>query len=373
MSHKTIFSNLKGLAGALFWGGLLAGATMALPACKEEDPNADRKEFIEVYGSKDQEEPQTTYHVGVQGGLSSFYVKSNVEFSATWQDDESSPWGKVVSVEKSGEDGLYVVQIQTQPRSTIAYYTRRTGTLMLTAPELSLGTYVTIHQGLYPRLSCDFSWSKYGSADPRKDDGTIYSSWSQTNLDRGWTSTTIAGTDGPYLYAKNGYLLLGDADGHGADLFTPYVNDMASDSLLVVTFRAVGYTDLEGTKDANKFTVEVVGGGVFRDAAGTTPQTKLDIEIPYYDMTDEAFPTSMWTGTDFLLGVISAPGNEISGNTRIRFTAGDMSGVTGTPNRVFMDNIYIRRIYESKTYVDEDLWKVNGGNGADKILGVVNQ
>ena len=149
-----------------------------------------------------------------------------------------------------------------------------------------------------------------------------------------------------------------------------HLNDLISDSLLVVTFRAVAYTDLEGNKDANKLSVEVVGGGVLRDGFDSGERkTKMDIELPYYDMQDEKFPSSMWKGTDFMIGVISAPNSPITGNTRIHFVAGDMSGAEGTPNRVYMDNIYIRRIAVSKTYEDVDLWKTNGSSGLDKVLG----
>lgn len=360
---KRTLMNLSG-----FFAGMgLLGVLVNVSSCDRNDPNAERNEYIQVFQTQDQEEPLTTYSVGVLGGEFSFYVKSNVEFSAAWQDDASSPWASVKDVKDNG-GGNYVVTLQVSPRSTYAYYTRRTGTLMLTSPENMLGTFVTVNQGLYARLSSDFSWSKYGSADPRRDDGTAFSSWSQTNLDRGWGSTKIEGTDGPYLYGKNGYLLLGDAAGHGADLLTPYVNDMVSDSLAVLSFRAVAYTDLEGNKDANKLSIEIIGGGVLRGTDNTTA-TRLDIDLPYYDMNDESFPNSMWNGSDFLIGLESTAASPLSGNTRIRFTAGDMSGAAGTPNRVFIDNVYIRRIAVTKTYADEDLWVLNGGNGADKLLG----
>ena len=369
MSNNRFVSSLKSLAGTLLGAGLIAAAPMVVSSCVHNDPNAERSEFIDVYANLDQEEPATTYSVGVEGGEFRLYVKSNVEFSAQWQDDASTPWATVESVTKE-DDNTSVVKLNVSPRSTYAYYTMRTGTLMLMAPELSLGTYVTINQGLYARLSSDFAWSKYGTADPRKDDGTPFSEWSQTNIGRGWTSTKIEGTKGPFFYGKNGYVLLGDDKGHGADLYTPFVNDLISDSLLVVTFRAVAYTDLEGNKDANKLSVEVVGGGVLRDGFDSGERkTKMDIELPYYDMQDEKFPSSMWKGTDFMIGVISAPNSPITGNTRIHFVAGDMSGAEGTPNRVYMDNIYIRRIAVSKTYEDVDLWKTNGSSGLDKVLG----
>ena len=203
MSNNRFVSSLKSLAGTLLGAGLIAAAPMVVSSCVHNDPNAERSEFIDVYANLDQEEPATTYSVGVEGGEFRLYVKSNVEFSAQWQDDASTPWATVESVTKE-DDNTSVVTLNVSPRSTYAYYTMRTGTLMLMAPELSLGTYVTINQGLYARLSSDFAWSKYGTADPRKDDGTPFSEWSQTNIGRGWTSTKIEGTKGPFFYGKNG-------------------------------------------------------------------------------------------------------------------------------------------------------------------------
>ena len=42
-----------------------------------------------------------------------------------------------------------------------------------------------------------------------------------------------------YVYGRNGHLMLGDSKGHGGCIVTPYVDAMRSDSLLMVSFRAV--------------------------------------------------------------------------------------------------------------------------------------
>lgn len=353
---------------------LVTLSIFVLPSCDKDDPNAERKESIEVYKSLEalndpETDPGLTFAAPVTGGDFTLYVKSNVEFSAEWQDSYSSPWCKINSCESAG-DGIWTISMTVKPRSqTSAYYTKRTGMLMLKSPELYFGSYITVHQGLYTRFSSDFSWMKYGSDSPDKLDGTLMDSWSATIKGYGYSSTVINGEDKAYVYGKNGYIMLGDDEGHGADFFTPYVDNLRNDSLLVVSFRAVAYVSKYGIKDNNKFTVEVTGGGEIRDFADEGV-TSMEIEVPYYDVNDEDYPTSMWDGeTEFLIGVISTDRNPITANTRIRFLAGEL-GQMETNNRIFIDNMYIRRIYFKRgDYEDEDLFLENGGSGIDRLLG----
>ena len=366
MSNQSLSRNPGGMIG------LLAGAAvmLAIPffsSCRHDDPNADRPEFIEVYEHPDSLTPLTAASVSVRAGEATLYVKSNVEFVPKWQDAESSPWAVVSGMEKIGDD-LYEVKLTHARRNNNPYYTRRTGTLMLTAPDLKLGSYLTVHQGLVARFSSDMSWSKYGSPDPRKLDGTLSSQWSVTDKNRGWESTVIDGQKDAYLYGKNGYLMLGSEDGYGADVYTPYVDELHRDTLIVLSFRAVAYTDLDGNKDDNKLTVEVVGGGVIRDfeKQGTT---KLELEVPYYDLNSDKFPGDMWDEGQFLVGIIGTDRNPLTSDTRIRFTAGSLSPTPGKPNRIFLDNVYLRKITSNAHVQDEDLFLLNGGkSGKDTVF-----
>ena len=165
------------------------------------------------------------------------------------------------------------------------------------------------------------------------------------------------------VYGKNGFLLLGDETGKGGSICSPFYEGIRKDSLAVVSFRAVAFTDKEGVKDGNKFTVEIIDGGVFRDNGSTS----MDLEAPYADITASNYPANFWDGSDFLLGIISSDKNPFTGNTRIRISSGSAS----SPNRVFIDNFYIRRIDAKEG--DEDLWEANGGSGKDMLLGAPKQ
>ena len=180
-----------------------------------------------------------------------------------------------------------------------------------------------------------------------------------------FTSTTIEGEEVAHCYGKNGYLKLGDDKGHGADLISPYTNTLRSDSLLMVSFRAVAFTDyMTGARDDNKITVEVLGGGVIRDFA-QSEKTTIDLEAGYYDISSEEFPEDMWEGHDFLVFVAGTKANPITANTRVRIICGSLTQNSAVNNRIYLDNFYIRRLQK----VEEDYFAENNGSGKDIILG----
>ena len=78
----------------------------------------------------------------------------------------------------------------------------------------------------------------------------------------------------------------------------------------------------------------------------------------------------MWDDAYFLVGVINTEANPFTPDTRIRFIAGDVTGAAGTPNRIYIDNVYIRNfsLDPVKNIFDEDLWELNGGSGPDRII-----
>ena len=343
------------MSKATIIGVLMAFALLC--SCGKESGEVFRNEYIDFYRNADDEEPSRVVSVTVTGGTATFTVRSNVDFSASWQDDQKTPWASVQSVDKKGDD-LYEVTLAFGPRSNIAYYTRRTGTLLLNAPSLQLGAFITVNQGLFALVASDFSWSKYGTNDPLKLDGTIYNQWINNDKNRGWVTS-----DDAAVYGKNGFLMLGDEKGRGGSICSPFYEGIRYDSLAVVSFRAVAYTDMEGKRDSNKLTVEILDGGVFRDN-GTT---RLELEAPYADMESSEFPGNFWNGSEFLVGIESTARNPFTGNTRIRITAGDPDSEGGSPNRIFVDNFYIRRIKAKDG--DEDLWTINGGSGKDNVLG----
>lgn len=328
-------------------------------SCTQEKGEVFRKEYIDFYSLPSDELPSTLISVSVMGGTTVFTVRSNVEFKALWQDNLDIPWAKVESLEKK-EGDEYALTLSYLPRAESNYYTRRNGTLLLVAPELQLGTYITVNQGLTPLVASDFSWSKYGSSDPRKMDGTPYSKWISTDKNRSW----VLDEDAP-VFGKNGFLVLGDKEGRGASIYSPYYEGIRTDSLAVVSFLAAAYIDPEGVRDSNKFTVEILGGGVFRDNGST----KMEFEAPYADPESERYLADYWKNKGFLLGLLSVPENPFTGNTRIRISSAEADPSAGGPNRILIDNFYIRRIVLKDG--DEDLWTENGGSGKDNLLGAL--
>ena len=354
----------RGLAGAA-----LIAATIGITSC-ETHSNSDRNESIKVYADPIAKEPIDAGIVGVKGGLAKLYVDANIDFVATWEDDAATPWAKVVDYSSTDpQTGLRVITLKANRRSTTSsYYTRRTGMLILAASdgELNYNRIIPIHQGSTARVSNDFATLKYGKTDPRFTDGeTPIDNWTTAQKNLGFTSTTIEGEEVAHCYGKNGYLKLGDDEGHGADLISPYTNTLRSDSMLMVSFRAVAYTDFyTGAKDDNKIKVEVLDGGVIADFADTG-KTSIELEAAYYDPRSDEFPENMWEGSDLLVFVVGTQLNPITVNTRIRISCGSFTQTSPVNNRIFLDNFYIRRLEAD----EENYFTENNGSGKDIILG----
>lgn len=354
----------RGLAGAA-----LIAAAIGITSC-ETHSNSDRNESIKVYADPIAKEPIDAGIVGVKGGLAKLYVDANIDFVATWEDDAATPWAKVVDYSSTDpQTGLRMITLKANRRSTTSsYYTRRTGMLILAASdgELNYNRIIPIHQGSTARVSNDFATLKYGKTDPRFTDGeTPIDNWTTAQKNLGFTSTTIEGEEVAHCYGKNGYLKLGDDKGHGADLISPYTNTLRSDSMLMVSFRAVAYTDFyTGAKDDNKIKVEVLDGGVIADFADTG-KTSIELEAAYYDPRSDEFPENMWEGSDLLVFVVGTQLNPITVNTRIRISCGSFTQTSPVNNRIFLDNFYIRRLEAD----EENYFTENNGSGKDIILG----
>ena len=342
---------------------LLAGVSLLAGSCGKDEGNGVRDELISVYLSKDDEEPVTSLSVPCAGGELALYVKSDMDFSSFWQDDKTKPWIKISGVEKDGD--WYVVRLEASPISKTCYYTRRTGTLTLNVPDRYLGTFITIHQGLTARLSSDFSWLKYGSADPFMTAGeTQFQKWTGTSLK--WESTAYQEDGVQACWGKYGWFYIGDGNGAEADILTPFVNGFQSDSLLMVSFRAVAYTSEDGTPDLGKLKFEVLGGGVIQDYADEG-RTSMDIDLKHFSIEDrDNVSRKMWNLKEcaYNIFLISTDKNPFTGDTRVRLSVPDGNG---TPNRVALDNIYIRRYQINDKVQDEDVYKANGGSGLDHI------
>lgn len=342
----------------------------ALTSCNDDDRNLERDEYIHAYPAPDSTEDVDVIYFSVLGGTEKVYVDANVDFVPYWQDAESSSWAKIVDYSATDPaSGRRIITLEVEPRSTAScYYTRRTGMLILSPTDESLNynKIISVHQGSTARVSNNFSFLRYGSTDPRLTTGEVsIDDWTAAQKDYGFTSTRISGESVTHCYGKNDYLKLGDDEGHGADLISPYTTTMLNDSLLMVSFRAVAYTDFySGAKDNNEITVEVLDGGVIRDFA-EEGRTSIELEVPNYDVTSEDFPSDMWKGSDFVVFICSTDLNPITINTRVSITAGSMSTPSSTNSRIFVDNFYIR-VTEPE---GEDYYTENNGSGKDALLG----
>lgn len=363
---KTLTKSLMQIALGQAVAVLTLTAALFAVSC-EQHTNSERSESIEVYVDLDEREPVDVASVRVVGGLHQLYVKANVAFTASWEDGETSPWATIVGEPTvDPATGLKVITLDVKRRNPTPYYTRRTGTLILQANNegLNFNKYVQVHQGSTARVSSDFSWLKLGSSDPRLDDGVSIDNWVKALTDRGYLSTKIVGQEVTHLYGKNGYIQLGNAEGYGADMISPFTSNLRYDSLLMVSFRAVAHTDYKtGAKDGNKFTVEVVGGGVIADFA-EEGKTSIELEAKNFDPNSEGFPNDMWDGTEFMVFVLGTEDNPLTVNTTIRIKSGSLEEPTTVPNRLYVDNFYIRRVTEG----EEPYFEENGGSGVDKIM-----
>lgn len=170
--------------------------------------------------------------------------------------------------------------------------------------------------------------------------------WTEAQKEYQWSSTIAKEEDKAYCYGKFGFIRLGDDQGHGADLITPYITDIVRDSVLLVSFDAVAYTEEDGTKDNNKLVINILNGGEFADTHTTTKTIDLD----YYDPLDPDVLTTMWNKGRHNFYVVSPPERPVTANTKFQIIGGDYTLTTGN-NRVFVDNFYVYRLDDVYYYL----------------------
>lgn len=315
----------------------------ALVSC-DDDKSYERKEFLIVSESVEKN-PVKNVYCKVEGGRDTLYVFSNVEYKYLFEtDDEEEEWVRIVSSDYLPEIEATRLIFEINPRGDD--YLMRTGTLSVASQENYIGQFIPFNQGFNTRLSEDFSWLKYGTANPfDMDKDTPIKSWSDAQVKYGWQSTGDENKNA-FCYGKNGYVRLGKED-MGADLISPYTNGIANDTILLLTFNAVSFVAETGEKDNNKLTVSILDGGVFASGKNTT-----NIELEYYDHTDPDLDVNMWNGTKHHIYIKNDESNPLTGNTRIRFITGT-DVASGARNRLFIDNINLFIIDGKSHYLAE--------------------
>lgn len=367
---------------------------LAALSCKRTDPTRERDEYIRVYASKDSEIALDSTWVSVRGETKTLYVRSNVPFTAKWQ-NEGPAWGHIEAPRKVS-DGLWSISLTADPISRRVYsassaeglYNYRYGVLMLVSPGLSLGKYFVVEQGFESRIACDFSWL-YGGEDPNAAYNDVQMvNWTAAQKNMGFTSNPLPGQESAYVFGKSGYLRLGNEKGFGADLVTPHTAFPLEDTLLVVSFKAVvqrgdnlpdftGGTEPitpmrhlamapDGQTDLNRLTVEVSGGGYIREKV-SEKGTSLTLELQTYDRQSAGFPSDMFGDGRYLIFLEGTSNNPISVNTSIRFSTENMSGQPGSRcSRVFLDDIFVYAIDRKRS---EDPYLLYGiRSGKDTLI-----
>lgn len=331
-----------------------------------DDSEEGRNEFISVShvdrqtGEKIEMKPDEAINIPPKAGELSIFVKTNTDYSvliqskvpANEQEKEEvvEDWLKAEKVgrnETTGEDEWHLAwEAQTKD------YKRRIATVSITSPGVDYGKFINIRQGFTTRLGEDFEWLKYGSSTASPNVTTnekLISDWTEAQKEYNWSSTIGKEASKAYCYGKFGFIRLGDNQGHGADLITPYITDIVRDSVLLVSFDAVAYVADDGTKDNNKLTINILNGGEFAD---THTATKT-IDLNYYDPLDEDILHTMWSKGRHDFYVVSPPERPITANTKIQIIGGDYILTTGN-NRVFVDNFYVYRLDNVYYYLLEE-------------------
>jgi len=297
----------------------------------DDDKDYQRKEFIIVSESMEKA-PVKNVYCKIEGGKDTLYVFSNVEYKYFFQtDDDDEEWVKIISTDYLSDIEATRLIFEVSPRGN--NYLKRTGTLSVSSGDNFLGHFVPFNQGFNTRLKEDFSWLKYGSANPldaSKEEA--YEKWTEAQQKMGWESTPAEDFTQIFCYGKNGYVRLGSETG-GADIISPYTNGIVNDTVLLLTFDAVAYVSDMGIKDNNKLTVNILNGGLFADGS-----TSVSVDLGYYDHTDKNIEKNMWENSRYMFYIKNNETKPLTGDTRMQFVTGE-DIATGSRNRLFIDNV----------------------------------
>ncbi len=333
--------------------GLLLVATACLSTACEDDKDYSRREHIEWSNTPEFDKKITALRVHVRKSSTSasqesyfgeIYIKANVEYKAFFETDieeekdEKDPnWIRIDNIRHDDQLGLDVITIEIQPHPRA--YEERSGCISLITETEYLNSFIPIIQGYPARTGSDYDWLKYGSENPLETKGEVLiSDWTTVQKDEGWESLPSTEEGPVYCYGKNGYLRLGDDAGHRSNLLTPYAPTLRSDTAALVRFNAIAYAAPDGTKDDNKLTIKIIGGGEFFD--GTTSK---QLTLNHFDANAEELSTAMWDNSQQEFLIVSNPKNPFTSDTRVALMSDDTELTTGN-SRIFIDNFYIFRL-----------------------------
>jgi hypothetical protein len=321
-------------------------ATLTLFAACKDDEVEGRSDFLTVSQTTEKTDIPSVY-CGIEGGESVLYVFSNVAFESFFQtSDKDDEWVSIVSSDYLADIGATRLTLKINPLEGTLL--KRTGTFSFVSKERYLGKFLPFSQGFITRMTDDFKWLAYGSANTGPYDATekIIGEWTATQKATGWDATYLLEKDSTaFCYGRMGYVRLGN-DTIGGDLISPYFPiAVAKDTMLIVSFNAVAYTSETGVTDNNRLTVEIQNGGVFSNG-----ETSTTLELGHIDPNAKNLATAMWDNSTHNLLIKRTDANPFTGDMKIRFVTGD-NILTSGGNRVFLDNISLYVVDRNSYYL----------------------
>lgn len=278
------------------------------------------------------DEPITVWDLDVNGGLDTLYVFSASEINV--QVEGIDGWLNIVGQQFIPNMGATRLVVESEAMEED--FLQRSGILNISNSDLYSRFFLKVTQGYRTRFADDFTWLRYGSANPLESaTAVLYEGWNPTQIAMGWTTTADPQQDRAYVYGKNGYVQLGTAD-FGASLASPIIPEIQQDSILMLAFNAVSYVSPEGQRDQNKLTVSLIGGE-FDD--GTSQRV---IELGHYDKSSPLINTKMWDNTLYNFVVHKPALSPHASTIQVIFNTGE--NATEPSNRLFIDNVRIYRV-----------------------------
>ena len=296
--------------------------------CSKEDPL--RSESIFIISEEDPEEEMEVLDIHYKGEKGSIYVRANVDYTVTFQQDVHNydkDWVKFGEKRYDAAKDCDVIDFEAKPMEKSLK--RLSGVLNLSCPGESYGKFLVIRQGYVARYGTDFNFLKYGSKDPLvPGNERAFEFWHDDQKEQNpFETTVIPGQPNSHLYGRNGYIQLGNDQGYGADVTIPYVKNIRRDSAIVVSLNALAMPG-----DNDEVTLEILGGGVFDGTEQTTTTFKAS------QFNNES--GSIWDGSLKSWVISSLDLNPITTDTRIRLTAGKI-GKMENNHRILIDNINV--------------------------------
>ncbi len=300
------------------------GMACTLLSCNKDEGKGGLIDGIKISETESFDDKVGQIMWRAEGGLDTLYAISNSALKLSFETNEVKDWVKVEKVEAIPGTNKSRIILNVEPMEKT--YKKRVGVLNLNNNDVYSGVFIRLNQGYNTRVEENFAWLKYGVGSPLDlSKATAMAQWTTAQKQIGWTSSNTATALG-----MNGYMLLGTAE-VGGDLSSPIFPGLEKDSLLLLTFDAIGYVSKDGIKDKDKVTIKL-NGAEFEDG-----QSSKTITLGYYDYQSALLLNNMWEGARFSFVVKKPSLNPTSSTIQLQFVSGEDKEQPA--NRFFIDNI----------------------------------